>query len=126
MYLTQHLTLAGTEEERGIIIWRQVPDSHKDENNSNDNDTKNLSLKTYDIPFISSYIQKWNCSKYIPFLPSFSGFDNARFCCKGARYDQAETEVDVIAEETCRDQSDAGTAVRETTTDDKKNLTQIC
>ena len=86
----------------------------------------NLSLKTYDIPVVSKYIRRWKYSKYIPFLPAFSGFDNARICCKGANYDLTDTEVDVIMTEENGDNSGAEVNEKDTVTEDKINISEIC
>ena len=61
------ITLPGTEEERGILKWRKTheqPSEHEDK-------IQIASIHTYDIPYVTSYLQKFSVVRYIPFLPYF-------------------------------------------------------
>jgi nucleobase transporter 1/2 len=58
------VTLPGTEEERGILKWREIHNNQTDEANN-----EMTSIHTYDIPFLTSYLQKYPFVRYIPFLP---------------------------------------------------------
>ena len=60
------VTLPGTEEERGILKWREIQDNQTDEAN-----IVMTSIHTYDIPFLTSYLQKYPFVRYIPFLPYY-------------------------------------------------------
>ncbi|XP_006812822.1 solute carrier family 23 member 2-like [Saccoglossus kowalevskii] len=58
-------TIPGTQEERGLIVYRKL-----------DAETiKKLGLRgsmtSYDLPFGMSYIKKWKWTRYIPFCPTF-------------------------------------------------------
>ena len=85
--------MTGTDEERGILLWREIPGSSDDDINNPDSNSLNLSMKTYDIPFVTKYLRRWKYSKYVPFLPTFDGFNDLKSCCKGSSMDLAETEV---------------------------------
>lgn len=85
--------IPGTDEERGIIIWREIPDQSDEDSADDAYDNLNLTMKTYDLPFITKYIRRWKYSKYIPFLPTFDGFDDVRCCCRGKEMNFPETEV---------------------------------
>lgn len=58
--------LPGTLEERGIKKWRVLFEEKGDQK-------KAASIHTYDIPFVTKYIQKFNFVRYIPFLPYYQG-----------------------------------------------------
>ena len=88
LYLT-----TGTDEERGIVIWRKVADHPDNEKYGSGLNNIDLTLDTYNPPFITKYLRKWKYAKYIPFFPTFTGFDNLRCCCKGRRTDFSDTEV---------------------------------
>ena len=102
--------ITGTDEERGIVVWRQVPDQTEEKGPDDGYSNMNLTLKTYDLPFISKYIQRWKYSKYIPFFPTFAGFDKVRCCCKGKKYDFSDTEVPFSAENYTEEMSDRNVA----------------
>ena len=59
----------GTDDERGIILWRKIDQS---------NEAEGMTLKTYDLPFGMSYIRKWSWTRFIPFSPTFVGIDSLR------------------------------------------------
>jgi len=55
--------LPGTLEERGLKRWRMktaIVDAHS-----------HLTIHTYDIPFITPYLQKFKIVRYLPFLPYY-------------------------------------------------------
>ena len=57
--------LPGTLKERGILQWGK-------EATSADNQQEHAaSIHTYDIPFITPYLQKFKICKYLPFLPYY-------------------------------------------------------
>ena len=56
--------IAGTEEERGIKKWRKL--------NVNVSSAHSDAIKTYDLPFIQKYLDKYRFSEYLPFCPTFS------------------------------------------------------
>lgn len=70
-------SMPGTVEERGLVAWRQVFDDTEAD------DKKTLTLKTYDLPFGMQYIRKWTWTRYLPFSPTFLGLDTClpRDCC---------------------------------------------
>ncbi|XP_053404669.1 solute carrier family 23 member 1-like isoform X2 [Mercenaria mercenaria] len=91
--------IPGTDEERGIIIWREVPDySDEDSDDLDEHDNVNLSLKTYDLPFFNNLVRNWKWGKYVPIFPSFQGFDEARCPCKclQSKHIAADEEIEVI------------------------------
>ncbi|KAK3084365.1 hypothetical protein FSP39_012253, partial [Pinctada imbricata] len=54
-------TIPGTKEERGLLIWNAgAQDSNKD-----------TVCKTYDIPFIQTYLNRINCLRFIPICPTY-------------------------------------------------------
>ena len=61
------ITLPGTDEERGILKWRETHE------NQSDDETKIqvTSIHTYDVPFVTSYLQTIPFVRYIPFLPYY-------------------------------------------------------
>ncbi len=61
------VSLPGTEEERGILKWRQTHESKTDD------ETKFhiASIHTYDIPFVTGYLQNFPFVRHIPFLPYY-------------------------------------------------------
>ena len=65
--------LPGTAEERGILKWRSLFSEEGDDGKSR----KIASIHTYDIPFLSKYLNKSKIVKYLPFLPYYgdSGLD---------------------------------------------------
>ena len=91
--------MSGTDEERGILLWREIPDNSDDDSSDPDYDSLNLSMKTYDLPFVTNYLRKWKYSKYVPFLPTFDGFNDLKCCCKGSAMDFVDTEVVISASE---------------------------
>ena len=61
--------LPGTLEERGILKWRNLFSEEDDVKSGKS--TKIASIHTYDIPFISKYLNKSRFVKYLPFLPYY-------------------------------------------------------
>ena len=70
--------LPGSLEDRGIIQWKKGTIEGSGDSGSA------ASIHTYDIPFITPYLQKFSIVKYLPFLPYYGRdyFDNRT---KGAR-----------------------------------------
>eukprot|EP00794_Sanderia_malayensis_P009722 gene9722-10713_t len=56
--------LPGTAEERGILKWRSLFEEKAGKG-------KLASIHTYDLPFISRYLNKSPLVKYVPFLPYY-------------------------------------------------------
>ncbi|XP_052797378.1 solute carrier family 23 member 1-like [Mya arenaria] len=84
--------IPGTDEERGIIIWREVPEDTDED--SDDNQDNNLTMKTYDLPFGMNLIRSLRWGKYVPFFPTFEGFNDLRCCpCKKDQPDLDEVDV---------------------------------
>ena len=61
------VTLPGTEEERGILKWRKTHERPTEDETK----IQLASIHTYDIPFLTSYLQRFPIVRYIPFLPYF-------------------------------------------------------
>ena len=57
--------LPGTIEERGLMQWKSSMTSTGDQRKHS------TSIHTYDIPFITPYLQKFKFVKYLPFLPYY-------------------------------------------------------
>ena len=57
-------TIPGTDEERGLIKWKN---QHENSEGQTDSDH-------YDIPYLTPYLKNWSWTKYVPFLPTFNGF----------------------------------------------------
>lgn len=76
----------GTDEERGILIWREVVDSPDSESDlAFVNDTR-LTMKTYDLPFGMNLINSLSWGKYVPIFPTFKDFGNSS-CFKSGEHD---------------------------------------
>ena len=61
------VTLPGTDDERGILKWCQTHESQTDDKA----EIPIASIHTYDIPFLTNYLQKFPFVRYIPFLPYY-------------------------------------------------------
>lgn len=61
-------TIPGTPEERGIAQWRKLYGEQSKET------TKEL-LSMYNIPFIQGWIERTTWLKYLPFSPTFEGWN---------------------------------------------------
>ena len=57
-------TIPGTDEERGLMAWRQ---SVSDENGEQ---FQTASVKIYDLPFGLNRLSNYKFAKYLPFLPN--------------------------------------------------------
>ena len=57
--------LPGTLEERGILKWRCLFGESSNRNN------RVASIHTYDVPLVTSYLQKFKAVRYVPFLPYY-------------------------------------------------------
>ena len=71
-----YILIAGTDEERGIIKWRNQLSTCEEKEKTHS--------ATYDIPYIMPFLRKYKCFSYIPFLPTFQFESNSIFgtCCK--------------------------------------------
>ncbi|KAK4305485.1 hypothetical protein Pmani_022615 [Petrolisthes manimaculis] len=63
-------TMPGTPEERGLIEWSAHLTTNKQQQQQN---------STYDLPFGMQAIRKASWTRYIPFLPTYTGFTTK--CC---------------------------------------------
>ena len=61
------ITLPGTDEERGILKWRETHEHQSDDGTK----IQLTSIHTYDIPLVTSYLQTIPFVRYIPFLPYY-------------------------------------------------------
>lgn len=70
----------GTDEERGIIKWRNQLST----TGASDDTTYQ---STYDLPFIMPFLRRYKCFSYIPFLPTFKYESQSIFqkCCKSKK-----------------------------------------
>ncbi|XP_052271541.1 solute carrier family 23 member 2-like [Dreissena polymorpha] len=50
---------AGADEEHGIVIWREVPSDTDEERDDINMDNRNLTMKTYDLPFVMNLIRNF-------------------------------------------------------------------
>ena len=66
-----HLS-SGTDEERGIRKWRKLDDSASSQSEA---------MKSYELPLIQKYLDKWKICRYLPFCPTFS-LRCGLVCCK--------------------------------------------
>ena len=85
--------LPGTLEERGIRKWRAKYE--------NEEDTSGKKLvadpSTYDIPFITDWLQKFKWVKYVPFLPYYGPSEKPE--TNGVYKHNSQRERNDIAEE---------------------------
>lgn len=61
----------GTEEERGLLAFREVKNGNLKQTSDGITDQNPDNDTLYDIPIISKYIRKIYLFRYIPFLPSY-------------------------------------------------------
>lgn len=78
--------ISGTDEERGILVWRKSKSS-----STKDSQESDELRKCYDFPLGMSLIRKWNWATYIPVCPTFKG------CSSGQDDDQDIEEVQVTS-----------------------------
>ncbi|KAL3863438.1 hypothetical protein ACJMK2_005194 [Sinanodonta woodiana] len=57
-------TVPGTPDERGILAWKKDLVSSSEQ-------LSDMTLKTYELPFITRYLIKINCFSYFPLSPTF-------------------------------------------------------
>ena len=67
------ITLPGTDEERGILKWRETHEHQSDDETK----IQVTSIHTYDVPFVTSYLQTFPFVRYIPFLPHYGKKKNS-------------------------------------------------
>ncbi|XP_064614434.1 solute carrier family 23 member 1-like [Liolophura sinensis] len=78
-------TIPGTEEERGILTWRQMTDDATDEAFG----MNVASTSIYDLPLVQKFFNRWNWTSYFPFCPTFRGFSS---CCRCRKKLDADDE----------------------------------
>lgn len=66
-------TIPGTDEERGIRKWRKLDESVSSMHSE--------TMKSYELPLIQKYLDKWKICEYLPFCPTFS-FRCNMVCCR--------------------------------------------
>ncbi|KAJ8037443.1 Solute carrier family 23 member 2 [Holothuria leucospilota] len=66
--------LPGTDEERGMKTWQETNEDDGQTPAEEVRDTKSC----YDLPFGMNYIKAWKWTRYLPFSPTFQGFN----CCR--------------------------------------------
>ncbi|XP_064614436.1 solute carrier family 23 member 1-like [Liolophura sinensis] len=71
-------TIPGTDEERGILKWRQM--THTDSEQTSGGKTANIT--TYDLPLVQKFLSGWNWTSYLPFCPTFRGIRGCCGCCR--------------------------------------------
>ncbi|XP_064613847.1 solute carrier family 23 member 1-like isoform X2 [Liolophura sinensis] len=70
-------TIPGTDEERGILKWRQIVHTTTEQASG-----KNAAdYSTYDFPLVQKFFNRWSWMSYVPFCPTFQGFRR----CSGDR-----------------------------------------
>ena len=75
------VVVAGTDEERGIIAWREQ--IHEDPTDDDVGGAPPTSC--YDIPVITKYLRHQKWARYVPFLPSFDESLVQCACCSKKR-----------------------------------------
>lgn len=83
-------TIPGTDEERGIIKWRRL--------DKRDSSFQPDALKTYEIPLIQKYLDKWSICKYLPFCPNFLFKCQCDLVCRRSRDKDAKDKAKDKAE----------------------------
>ncbi|GFX65677.1 hypothetical protein TNCV_4093701 [Trichonephila clavipes] len=56
--------IPGTDEERGLLTWRK-------QTRTDSNSARNLSSKSYELPFMSNFLKKCSIFKYIPISSTY-------------------------------------------------------
>lgn len=59
----------GTDEERGIIKWREQ--IHEEPVTADSEEGALHPTSCYDIPIITKYLHRQSWARYVPFLPTF-------------------------------------------------------
>ena len=62
--------LPGSLDERGMTKWRSAISEGETEGE------RLASIHTYDVPFITPYLQRFTFVKYLPFLPYYDEDDS--------------------------------------------------
>ena len=83
-------TLPGSDEERGILKWRELHEAHEGDA------IQVASIHTYDIPFITPFLQKFSFVRYVPFLPYY-GTGGEEEDQKGQQKDNNNAEDGLLA-----------------------------
>ncbi|XP_060081994.1 solute carrier family 23 member 1-like [Ylistrum balloti] len=76
-------TVPGTDEERGILVWRSQLLSASVDGNDVTEETTASSLAIYDLPLITPILRRHKWCRFVPFLPTFD-YDrlSQSKCCK--------------------------------------------
>ncbi|XP_064648491.1 solute carrier family 23 member 1-like [Lineus longissimus] len=82
-------TLPGSDEERGLLKWRE-------ELISADDDAKTRISACYDFPIGMNLIRKTKWLRHIPFMPTFTGYNCCRLKCSPCCH-----ETSAVAMATC-------------------------
>lgn len=99
--------VTGTVEERGIQLWREVPDTSDEDSEDMEYNNLNLSMKTYDFPLGMNLIRNLRWGKYVPFFPTFEDFDTVMCPCTKSRGDDFDLEqISVASKETSNKDKD--------------------
>ena len=64
--------LPGSLDERGMTKWKSAVSEGETEGE------RLASIHTYDVPFITPYLQRFKFVKYLPFLPYYDENDGER------------------------------------------------
>ena len=76
----------GTEEERGLVAWRQHLNVSSDQDlytkESDDIKDVNSCDPSYDIPIFRSCLKKHRGFSWLPVCPSFTGYGCGNWKCK--------------------------------------------
>ncbi|KAL3863440.1 hypothetical protein ACJMK2_005196 [Sinanodonta woodiana] len=80
-------TVPGTMEERGLITYRKELVSSSLQSSS-------VSLKIYELPFITRYLRKINCMSYFPLSPTFNKDINLNCCQVSSKPDVSRYTFD--------------------------------
>ncbi|CAC5411969.1 SLC23A1 [Mytilus coruscus] len=87
--------IPGTDQERGILSWRELTKEHLD-------DKENFSLRTYDLPFGMSKLKSWSWARYIPFSPTFTEDKcGPCTCTKSTEKESIGEKQDIILSDNC-------------------------
>ena len=62
--------LPGSLDERGMTRWKSAISEGESEGE------RLASIHTYDVPFITPYLQRFSFVKYVPFLPYYDENDD--------------------------------------------------
>lgn len=80
--------VTGTDEERGISIWRK---QHSNADDVEDSAADKAPDTTFDLPFGMAAVRRWNWTRYFPICPTFTGFSIYKecSCCQGTEKEES-------------------------------------